>query len=148
MSEATTLNDFLKSLPSAENLGSKNVIVSDAQGNPLSADMIALKCRMLFGADTVISKVRNNNSGKTVASVKNEVNKASQWYSEFSTAIQPGVHVTLSFPLESGKIATIYGITLDAISTAGNGSQYRSILPLMLEIPGYAPYWNPNAAIP
>ena len=148
MSTGTPLNDLFKSLPQASELDGKNVMVYDAQGNPESADLIALKCRILFGASTVVSKRRTNAVDKTPASLKSEVTKTSQWYSEFPPSIPAGIHVTITFALSSGASATVYAYTLDAISTTADNRQYRSILPLMLEITGYAPYWNPHAAIP
>lgn len=147
MSEPLTSNDFFKSLPSASELDSKKVLMTDAQGGIFDADMMRIKCHLLFGIDTVISRKRNTTPGRTLSGLKNEFDKETQWYSEFNTSTPVGICVTISFLLETGGFATMYALTLDAISTNSAGGKYRTLRPLMLEVPGYAPYWNPHAVI-
>lgn len=143
MSTGSTLNDFLKTLPADTSGSGKNLLVYDDNGNPLgkTIEKTVLNeiCLKLFALPLGYN-FRQNRTDISPSAMKSWVNKNKDSYSACTAARCPADTICVA---DYGMFV-IFLLALDEETTTG----VRYVKPLMGVYKGYAPYWNPNAAIP
>ena len=146
MSKAITVQDFLKSLPSSSDSSGKSVLLTDTAGAASKAGFLVLKSLILFGNGNIMTVSRQQEM--TYSSFLSNTDAKSAWWSEFlERNTPPGTIAAMGFKLKDTDIVGyIYHIAINGV-IAQNGTNYRKLRPLLLEIPGYPLHWN-SVAVP